>query len=215
LGAFFPISKLEEAVLQMKSKHLFIAIFGLIVISGCGKSGPLELTETPEVNLNNSPLELTETHIITGFNFSIDYPEGWFAVTEDEFTVIAETLIDFSQRDIPDRDLIGIGISLEHLPLSFLEQFGLPSDSPTLDDLFALNIGVLTGMTNPSITETTIFGVPALRSEYYEEDRWEISYAGFINNEAFFFIVSAPTEEMLNEFKQTFELMIASITPID
>lgn len=187
-------------MLRMKSKHLFIAIFGLIVVSGCGKSGPLELTET---------------HNITGFNFSIDYPEGWIAATEGPLTWIAETQIDFDQRHNRNHELVRIGMSLEHRPLSFLKELGLPSDSPTLDDLFSLNINEKTGMTNPNITETTIFGVPALRSEYYEEDHWEISYAGFVNNEAFFFIVSAPTEEMLNDFKPTFELMIASITPID
>ena len=184
----------------MKSKHLFIAIFGLIVISGCGKSGPLELTET---------------HIITGFNFSIDYPEGWIAATEGPLTYIAEFQTDFDQRKNFDWEFVGIGIVLEHRPLSFLRELGLPPGTPTLDDLFALNIDELTGMTNPNITEATIFGVPALRSEYYEEDSWDISYAGFINNEAFFFIVGAGTEEMLNDFKPTFELMIASITPID
>lgn len=184
----------------MKAKYLIIAIFGMIVVSGCG---------------NKDIPPLTETHVITGFNFSIDFPEGWFSSTEDTVTWISETRRDFDRRHEPNHKLEGIGIVLQHEPLSFLEELGLPSDAPTLDDLFALNIGALTGMTNPIVTESTIFGVPALRSEYYEEDHWDISYAGYINNEAFFFLVSAPSEEMLENFKPTFDLMIASITPID
>lgn len=183
----------------MKRWHLLIAFVGMFAVAGCGQNGTLKLTQTIE---------------FTGFGFSIDYPQDWFAYTEDTLTTIVETANDFNRRNVVRDYTVGIVIRFFHEPLGFLVQFGLPSEDPTLDDLFSLNITELTGMTNPDITETTIFGVPALRSEYYEE-QWDISYAGIIDDEAFFLVVTAPTEEMINDFKPTWELMLESITPID
>ena len=157
--------------------------------------------------------ELSETHIFADFGFSIDYPPGWSATTEGPVSYMAQTETDFLGRYDFKRKVEGILISLDHRSIDFLRTIGFTADPPTLDELFAFNIGELTGMTNPGISEATIFGVPALRSEYYETN-WEISYAGLIGDEAFFFFIAAPSEEMLEEFKPTMEAMISSIRPI-
>ena len=183
----------------MKRWQCLVVSLGFFFIAGCGQSGDLNLSET---------------HVFAGFGFSIDYPQDWFAITEGAVTWIAELELDFNTRHRETPKTEGIKIILDHRPLAFLESLGLPSDSPTINDLFQLNIDELTGMTDPQITETVLFGVPALRSEYYE-NQWDISYAGFIGDEAFFFIVTAPTKDMLSDFKPTWELMLASITPVD
>lgn len=156
--------------------------------------------------------ELNESIEISDFGFSIDYPEGWFAEIEGPITWIAELESDFEARD-EEGNSKGIAISLEHRPIDFLMELGLRGDPPSLNDLFTLNVGELSGMTNPNITEVIIFGVPALRSEYYE-DQWDISYAGFLGDEAFYFRLTAPTENMLNDFRPTWEKMLERITPL-
>jgi len=161
----------------------------------------------------STQFELTETHTFGDFGFSIDYPRGWTATTEGFVSFIAQSDSDFIRRHDFNRKVEGIVISLDHRPITFLRSIGFSADPPTLDALFAFNIGELTGMTNPGISDATIFGVPAIRSEYYETN-WEISYAGLIDDEAFFFLIVAPSEEMLEDFKPTLEAMINSITPI-
>jgi hypothetical protein len=169
-----------------------------IFLFGC--SGPRELP-------------LSQTHEITRFGFSIDYPEGWSVVELGPVTLIGEHRADLQFNFEDELITEGVAMSFEHRPISFLKSLGLKGDPPNLDDLFELNIYELTGMTNPEIEDATLFGEPALRSEYYEE-QWDISYAGFVGDEAYFLRVTAPTEEMLADFKPTWEAMLASITPV-
>ena len=153
---------------------------------------------------------LPNTLDIERFGYRIDYPDGWFASEEGPVSFITEKESELSDRYIQDFKTVGIVVSLDHRPRSFLRTLGLQGDPPTLDDLFALNIGELTGMTNPVIEDSRIFGVAALKSEYYES-QWDVSYAGFVGDEAFFLLVTAPDEKTLNDFKPTWNAMLKSI----
>lgn len=104
-------------------------------------------------------------------------------------------------------------IVFDHRNITLLESWGLPENA-TLDELLQFNINEISGMSNPEISETTLFGVPAVRAKFYEV-QWYIEYAGFINDEAFIFGVEAPSEEMLENFLPTWELILASITPVE
>ena len=189
----------------MKTKLHITLIITALLVAGCSQGIP----------------ELTETHVFDGIDFSIQYPQGWFAENQGQNSWIIEKEEDLNIRFSNNTTTEGIVIIFEHQPLSFLHSIGLPRDDLSLDTLFAFNIGELTGMTNPEIIDTEIFGVPAVRSEYYEErsgepqEQWEISYAGLIEDKAFYLIVTAPTEETLNNFKPTWDQMLASITPLD
>lgn len=177
----------------------FILLIGSIFIAGC----------TP-----SNTLPLTETQIFKHFGYSIDYPEGWFAASEGPLTWIIELESDFEQRRDSDHPYEGISIHLEHRLVNFLYNYGLPKEDRTINDLFSLNINELTGMTDPMITETKLFGVETLRSEYYEEGHWDISYAGYIEDEAFYLVVIAPNKEKFEEFQPTWEQMVRSIRAV-
>jgi hypothetical protein len=111
--------------------------------------------------------------------------------------------------------LDGIGITLDHRTLEWLTQtFGL-DDYPTLNDLFQLNIEQISHMVNPEVTEVSIFGVDALKSDFYgENEQYYSNYAGYIGDEAFLFGFSAPSEQEFKDFKPTWEIMLDSITPL-
>jgi hypothetical protein len=192
---------MKRALEFVKFFPLFV---GLVFLTGCGQ-GLFNQTNT---------LELTQTHEFTDFGFSVDYPDGWTAETRGPITVIIE--------DPDDREIMfgpccgrtsGIGISFDHRKITQLESWGLPKDA-SLSDLLQFNINEISGMSNPEISEATIFGVPAVQAKFYEA-QWYLNYAGFIKDEAFIFGYEAPSEEMRDGFLPTWELMLASITPIE
>jgi hypothetical protein len=164
-------------------------------------------------------LPLTETYIIPDFGFSIDYPEGWLAGNDstDPVTWIFQDEEDYTKRHQGNQQqLIGIRVSLDHRTLEWLNLVLGLKGNPTLNDLFDLNIHEISHMVNPNIEETTLFGVDALKSEFYgAEEQWYISYAGFIDDEAFLLMVSSPTEEELENFKPTWDAMLESIKSVE
>lgn len=192
---------------------IMLVAAGIFILAGCGGTD-LPVEDDPSPASLSSPRSLTQTHTIPSFGFSIDYPEGWFAETDGSISRMVEIQEDLDPPDGPCCPKSnGVVISLDHRSIFQLEEWGLPKDA-SLDQLFAFNIGEIEGMTNPEITETVVFGVPALRSSYYES-QWRITYAGFIKDEAFIFAVGAPTEQLLDDFMPTWDLILASISPID
>ncbi|HKJ26926.1 MAG TPA: hypothetical protein VJ965_04775 [Anaerolineales bacterium] len=187
----------------MKRWQVLIVLAGMLLLAGCS---------------SGRALPLSEVYIIPDFGFSIDYPEGWYTDThsQEPVTWFMENAEDFRARTFQTRKVEGIVITFDHRTLIWLnKEFGLPED-PTLNDLFQVNIDEVTHMVNPTIEEVTLFGVDALRSEFYgKDDMWGISYAGFIDDEAFLLTVKAPSEEALEQFKPTLEAMLESIEPVE
>jgi len=183
---------------------IFPVFLVLLFLSGCSQ-GLFNQTDT---------LELTQTYEIPDFGFSLDYPEGWIAETQGPITVIIENPDDRELMFAPccERSS-GIKIAFDHRKLALLESWGLPENA-SLDELLQFNINEISGMSNPEISETTIFGVPAVRAKFYEV-QWYLEYAGFIKDEAFIFGYGAPSEDMRDRFLPTWELILASITPIE
>ena len=187
----------------MKFRQWIIVLVGIIVLTGCSSS---------------KSLPLTDTYVFPDFGFSIDFPEGWYADTDsrEPVTWITETEEDFKQRNLQIRKPVGIVIIFDHRTLDWLNVvLGLP-ENPSINDLFQLNIDEVTHMVNPTIEEVTLFGVDALRSEFYgENDSWGITYAGFLEDEAFLLSIVAPSEKALEQFKPTMEAILESITPVE
>ena len=63
------------------------------------------------------------------------------------------------------------------------------------------------------MSETEVFGVPALAARACGTGSCEYALMGFVNNEAFYLRSMAETEEELDAFLPTFEQMVASIAP--
>jgi hypothetical protein len=89
---------------------------------------------------------------------------------------------------------------------------GLGED-PTLQDLFELNKRVLGWQEPVEVSETEVFGVPALAARACDTVSCEYALMGFVNDEAFYLRSKAKTEEELDAFLPTFEQMVASIAP--
>jgi hypothetical protein len=183
-----------------RPQFLLSIIFG-ILLAGCSNTAT-------EVTVN-------QTYEIPDFGFSIEYPEGWFIDTDQTITWIREDEADFDLRYIQERKLDGIGITLDHRTLEWLTQvYGL-EEYPTLNDLFQLNIEEISHMVSPEIIEVNIFGVNALNSEFYgEQDQYYSTYAGYLDDEAFLFSYSAPNQQEFDDFKSSWQLILASITKI-
>lgn len=180
----------------------FLAFVGVLFLTGCSRG----------LTSGLATLSLTQTYELPDFGFSIDYPEGWEAATRGSVTGI------FENED--DRRWIGVGccnrssgvmVVFDHRKISLLESWGLPSEA-SLDDLVQFNVNEISGMSNPELLETTIFGVPAMRTKFYEV-QYYLKYAGFIADEAFIIGPEAPTKEMLEAFLPTWDLMLESIQP--
>ena len=191
------------------TKYLLIPAT-ILLLAGCSA-----IQSLGNQSQKSSDFDLAETYKIPNFDFSLNYPESWFVATDDTVTWIRQDEEDFNHRYEDNRRLNGIGITFDHRSLDWLtEAFGL-TEYPTLNDLFQLNIEEISHMVNPTIHETSIFGVDALQSEFYgEQEQWYISYAGYLDEEAFHFQVAAPSEKALDEFKPTWTLIVESITRI-
>ncbi len=61
------------------------------------------------------------------------------------------------------------------------------------------------------VTETVLFGEPALRAKSDSSTGWGIAIMGFRKQEAFLLSIEAPTAEALDEFLPTWEKMLESI----
>ncbi len=187
----------------MKRSYLFLSIVGMLVLAGCSQV---------EIQKDNS-LELTQTHVFSDFGFSIDYPEDWFAETRDTVTTISEKEKDQTSNFGGDREVIGYQIVLDHVDINFLSRFGLPSN-PSLDDLLQFNTQEFKWQ-DTQVTQSEVFGVPAIRSRHHVNTKYSYEYMGFLNGEVFLFGLAAPSEQLLDEISPTWEKMVESIEPVD
>lgn len=166
--------------------------------------------ETPEHALDK--LELTETHIITDFGFSIDYPEGWYAGTRDTVTNISQLERDHERNFGGNLAPSGYLVIVDHRDMDFMRNLGLSSD-PSLEDLLELNIDYF-NLEDPEVSETEIFGVPALCAMADKLFETVMKCGGFIADEAFLVSVKAPTEEKFDQLLVIWEEMRRSIRPM-
>ena len=176
---------------------------------------PTEVPSTPE------NAELTQTQVFEGFGFSIDFPTDWIAETQDEVTWINEHQEDHDRSlgsgaqvggppDIPERK--GYGVSFARAPLAVLRNAGL-TDQASLEDLLNLNTRTLRWAVLDQ-SETSVFGVPALRATIRTQFGSGEALVGFTDDEAFLLRFRAPTEEALDEFIPTWTHMLDSIRPV-
>ena len=181
-------------------KHMLLALaIGLLALVGC-----------------NAPSgESSNTHVFAGFGYSIDYPDGWLADTRGAVTTISELRKDHRRAFRGGGfDLAGISISLEHRDINFMEGIGLPENA-TIDDLLELNTNEFDWQVS-DVSETEIFGVPALRVELGDDSTdVRIMYMGFIEDEAFLFGVGAPSQDALDDFRPAWEAMLDTIQQVD
>ena len=90
---------------------------------------------------------------------------------------------------------------------------GLP-ENPSLEDLLKLNTQVFHWQEPIGVSETVIFGVPALKVETHDRnDNWGIAFMGFLGDEGFLFGIRAPSDEALDQIKPTWTRMLESIKP--
>lgn len=192
------------------SLHLTVIILlAMLALSSCQNlPTPIVLTPTPAV-------ELTETHVFAGFGYSIDYPAGWLAETRGAFTAISELEEDHRRAFIENAPVEGYQVGLDHQRMTFMRGLGLPND-PSLQDLLALNTEFFELQEPMEVSETVIFGVPALSVKAHSESvGWGFGIMGFVNDEAFLLSLSAPSEEALDEFRPTWNRMLESIEPVE
>jgi hypothetical protein len=156
---------------------------------------------------------LTDTYTLPDFGFSIDYPAGWQADTQATFTVITELDEDFQNAFDNDYTPRGYEVALDHIALSFLSERGLPSD-PSLEELFEFNMEFF-GVREPTdMSEIVVFDVPAISARFKIDERWGVVTTGFKDQRVFLLVITAPSEEALDEIMPTWAKMLASIKPV-
>ncbi len=221
-------------------KPNFAMFFFALLLAGCaGVQLPRQLSEAPTATatvlpttptpvptptraVDTSPdgsttataLELTETHVFPNFGYSIDYPAGWVTGTKNNLTIISELEEDQERIFSDDSSPEGYYVTLDHLDIERLYDLYL-SQNPTLRDLLRFNILFL-GMPQPRETrQISLFGVPTLRVKAAEEDQWGVAYFGVKDERFFLFVITAVSEEALDEFMPTWNQMVESIKLVD
>jgi len=102
---------------------------------------------------------------------------------------------------------------MDHTDIERLYNLGLP-ENHSLGDLLQFNMLFL-GMPQPkTISEATVFGVPAIRAKAGNEDQWAITYIDIKDNRFFLLVMSGPSEDALDAFGPTWTKMLQSIEPV-
>lgn len=189
---------------NQSAKIQLVAMSGLVLfLAGCSSVAD----ET-----SSDQFELTETHVVSDFEFSINYPSGWLADTRVPVTIISELEEDHEQAlRQADFTVQGYQVTLDHRGIPFMQSIGLP-ESPTLDDLLELNRGFFDWQDSIEVTELEIFGVPAYSVETSDDSIWGVALMGIRGDEAFLFGFGAPSEAAKEAFMPTWDLMLQSIT---
>ena len=105
-------------------------ILVFLLLSGCTSA---------EVAQPGGEFGLEQRHTLGDFGFSIAYPSGWFADTQDTVTIVSELETDHRRAiSAAEFDVEGYQITFDHQDLEFMSGLGLP-DEPSLADLLALN----------------------------------------------------------------------------
>lgn len=109
----------------------------------------------------------------------------------------------------------GLGVSLDHRTVVFLQGIGLASDDPTAEDLVEFNTTNFGWIDVRDLAEVEVFDSPAIRVRVTpSEGRESIQYQGVRadTGEVFLLGFGAPTGEILDEFLPTWDAMFESIT---
>jgi hypothetical protein len=161
----------------------------------------------------SAQFELTETHVLSNFEYSLDYPSGWLADSRAPVTFISELEEDHEQalRDA-DFNVQGYQVIFDYRGMPFMQSIGLPV-SPTLDDLLELNQGFFGWQEPIDTSELEVFGVPAYSVETYDGSTWGVSVMGLREGEAFLLGFAASSEEARDAFMPTWDRMLQSISP--
>ena len=168
--------------------------------TGSGISAPIDL-------------ELTQTHVLPDFGFSLDYPSGWFAQTRNSLTILTQFEEDQERVVTSGSAALGYYLTMDHTDIERLYRLGLP-ENPSLGDLLQFNMLFL-GMPQPkTISEATVFGVPAIRAKAGNEDQWAITYIDIKDDIFFLLVMSGPSEDALDAFGPTWTKMLQSIEPV-
>ncbi len=167
------------------------------------------------MTLAQEPLALTETHEFAGLGFTIDYPAGWFAASDDSVTNISQLEVDhlraFSGGTFPTT---GIGVSLDHRDITFMRGIGLPADATTAD-LVQIFAAFFEWQEPFEAVEIEVFGVLAASVRAIDgSGNTALTLQGFIADEVFVLFIFSPSDEVLDAFLPTWEAMLASIKPL-
>ena len=182
----------------------FLLLAGVFILSACSAI---------QVDEASSQGDLTQSYEIPGFGYRIDYPEGWTADTRETYTIISELEADNQRALTGSGSVEGLTIGFEHRPLSFLYGLGLEQDA-TLEGLFSFNAAFF-GWQESQVSETTLFGEPALRVNAAGVDRPGIAVMGLVNESAYLLTLAAPTNESLDEFLPAFEDILGSVKAVE
>ena len=104
-------------------------------------------------------------------------------------------------------------MTLDHRKLDGMYALGLP-EGPTLEDLLELNSRFF-GWRVMEVSETTVFGVPALSARVRGREGSSISLMGLVGDEAFLLSLNAPHEDGLDGFKPVWARMLDSVRPAE
>ncbi len=213
---------------------MLVVTLGALVLAGCSSlaptpvpatSTPVPPTPTPvppateaittsQEALAPVDLELAETHTFPDFGYSIEYPAGWVANTRNNLTTITQFEGDHERILDSDSSPLGYYLTMDHTDIDRLYNLGLPKN-PSLGELLQFNMLFL-GMPQPTTaSETTVFGVPAVRAKAGNEDQWAITYFGIKDDRFFLLVISAPSEGTLDAFGPTWTKMLDSIEPVE
>ncbi len=194
----------------MKSKvtHMLSIVWMLVLLllSSCSSA---------EEAQPGGEFDLEQRHTLGDFGFSIAYPSGWFADTQDTVTILSEIETDHRRAMRAEEfDSEGYQITFEHEELKFMSGLGLP-DEPSLADLFALNARFFEWEEGIVGTDTTVFGVPALMVVLSEDTVGRVILMGFRESEAFLLSFEAPSREARDLFLPAWDRILASIKSDD
>jgi len=220
-----------------------VVILGGLIVAGCAAIGSTPVPEAPTATPTLIPstptpvpptstpaptptaadtgsrisapidLELTQTHVLPDFGFSLDYPSGWFAQTRKNLTILTQFEEDQERVVTSGSAALGYYLTMDHTDIERLHRLGLPRN-PTLGDLLQFNI-IFLGMPQPkTVSEATVFGVPAIRAKAGNEDQWARTSIGIKDDRFFLLVMSGPSEEALDAFGPTWTKMLQSIQPL-
>lgn len=189
-------------------------------------------TETPAtqpVLITPLPSDITETLTIAGIRYSIDYPAGWFALSEGSITYIAQTEEQLRGRfEDPTPPAVAMSIGFDFRTVTFLRSIGLTAEDPTAQDLLEFNIRNFDWTDVRDMGEVEIFGTTAAVARVTDPDGdVAIQYQGVLMDGIlsdtefvdpggekliFLFGFGAPTAEEVDAFLPAWETIIESIT---
>ena len=192
-----------------RTVHLIIILtVGLLLLAACG--GGSQDSAEEEVSLS-------QTQELPNFGYTINYPEGYFTISEGTALTISESAAQ-AEAVFTAPPLESYSIDFFYDSLENMQQGGLPED-PTARDVMAFNVAAF-GVPEPTVVEDiTIFGVPAVRIETtatFADPAWPlVGIMGVHEGRAFSLVLHSPDEEARDAFQPIWEQMLDSIQAVE